>query len=82
MLMSSEFGGGFARMGKNNGQSALIGQTDFDRMVPIKYSRHQADGWRDPMRRQQPAEQQQHTDHPNQRIEFARVAQQVHGQGY
>ena len=64
VLVSSEFGGGFTRMGKNNLQSALIGNTHFDRMITIDQCRRHADGWRNPMGGKQPAKQQQQMHQP------------------
>lgn len=65
MLMLREFSGGFAHMRKYHGQSTLLGKSHFDRMIAIHQCRRHAEGWRNSVRRKQPAQQQQHMNQPS-----------------
>ncbi|MCF7788677.1 MAG: hypothetical protein K9N47_21315 [Prosthecobacter sp.] len=64
VLMMSEFGGGFASVGKHHGQAALSGNAHFDRMITIDQCRRHADGGRDPVGGKQQANQQQQMHQP------------------
>ncbi|OYW75409.1 MAG: hypothetical protein B7Z37_13385 [Verrucomicrobia bacterium 12-59-8] len=64
VLVASELGRGFAGMRENHAHVPLIGNTHFDRMTTIDQCRRHANGWRDPMRRKQPAKQQQQMHQP------------------